>query len=140
MKKNKDVPSTKANATGMKPANEAAAGVPVAGTLEAFEAGAAGALAGAVVGAIAGPPGAIIGAILGASAGAGAEIVGAKDKAEKRAHNAELDREIGVFGGHIGEASPDAPKARRGTFSAASSGASSGGSTPSEGPMPKGDA
>jgi hypothetical protein len=103
-------------------------------------AGAAGAAAGAVVGAIAGPPGAIIGAILGAGAAAGTEIIGARDQTDRREHNAELDREIGVVGGHVGEASPSAPTSRRGAFSAASLGVSSAGSTPAEGPLSKGDA
>jgi hypothetical protein len=67
-------------------------------------------------------------------------MVGAGGLTEKRKHNADLDREIGVVGGNVGEASPSAPTSRRGAFSAASLGVSSAGSTPAEGPLSKGDA
>ena len=95
-----------------------------------------GAVAGAAVGAVAGPAGAVAGGVLGTAIGALAGVVLERQLAERARHDQQLDRDIGVSEGAIGAASPDAPPATRGTFSAASSGFSSGGGTvPSEGPM-----
>lgn len=96
----------------------------------------AGAAAGAAVGVLAGPPGAIAGALIG---GVIAAAVGAtlhEELAHQRADDAQLDREIGVFGGSIGEAPPHAPKSQRGAFHATSLGIGGESSpVPSEGPM-----
>lgn len=136
MAKKKTKQKTKAKAPTKRTRGEK-----VVGALEAVAAGAVGAAAGALAGSLGGPPGAIVGAVMGAGAAAGAELVDAERKKEKRAHNAELDHEIGVEGGRIGEAAPNALTGQRGTFSAASSGASGdGGSTPDAGPIPRGDA
>jgi hypothetical protein len=82
-----------------------------------------GMLVGATVGAVAGPPGIAGGAIAGGVA-AGVAMVAAHNASEDlRVRDEYLDREIGVFGGHIGEASPKAPRALIGAFSAAASGA-----------------
>jgi hypothetical protein len=77
---------------------------------------AAGAAAGALTGAIAGPPGAIIGAVLGGAAGVAAGVVRKREARDERQHDEQLDRAIGVSGGHIGEASPDQPPSRHGLF------------------------
>ena len=57
-------------------------------------------------------------------------------------HDAKLDADIGVSGGNLGSAKPGSPKAVRGTYSAGSAGAGSGGPTddaPDAGPIPKGE-
>jgi len=82
----------------------------------------AGAVGGMALGAIAGPAGVVVGGLLGAVAGASA--------------GAMLDEEIGVIGGDLGAAPPDAPPARIGAFSAGSAGASPHGGAASEGPIP----
>ena len=96
----------------------------------------AGAAAGAAMGVLAGPPGAVAGALLG---GAIAAVAGAALHEERVHHDAEdaqLDRDIGVFGGSIGEARPDAPSSKRAVFHATSLGIGGDSSaTPSEGPM-----
>jgi hypothetical protein len=95
-----------------------------------------GAAAGAATGMLGGPPGIIAGAIIGGAIGAVAGAVLHKDHVRLDAENAQLDRDIGVFGGSIGEAPPDAPESERGVFHAASMGVGGGGSpAPSEGPM-----
>ena len=66
---------------------------------------AAGAAAGAVAGIIAGPPGVALGAVIGGVVGAAAGVALGKAGKEERLHDEQLDREIGVSGGHIGEAS-----------------------------------
>jgi hypothetical protein len=76
----------------------------------------AGAAAGAAVGAIAGPPGAIAGAVLGAMAGAAAAVALHIGQLERDRHDEQLDRDMGVLGGSIGEAPPDAPRSERGRF------------------------
>lgn len=86
-------------------------------------AGSAGILAGAAIGAFAGPIGAIAGAVAGAVAGAAAGATLNEEEAMRGAAERELDEEIGVLGGSLGAAAPDAPRSERGTFSAASSGA-----------------
>jgi hypothetical protein len=102
------------------------------------EAGAGGAIAGAAIGSVAGPPGAavgaVVGAIAGAIAGAASETQGELDAAEER----KLDEEIGVSGGELGAPKLKHPQAKRGAYSAESSGAGSAASTdeePAEGPI-----
>jgi phage tail tape-measure protein len=96
----------------------------------------AGAAAGAAVGVLAGPPGMVAGAVIGGAIAAAAGAALHEEIAYHNAEDAQLDRDIGVFGGSIGEAPPDAPKAQRGVFHTASMGVGSGpSSTPSEGPM-----
>jgi hypothetical protein len=101
----------------------------------------AGLVAGAALGAFAGPIGAVAGGIAGVVVGAAAGV--ALDAQEVTAADAEkqLDEEIGVIGGSIGAAPPNAPRATRGAFSAESSGLGGGTveSAPAEGPMPKGE-
>ena len=95
-----------------------------------------GAAAGAATGVLAGPPGIVIGALLGGAIGAAAGAVLHRDHAEHEAANEQLEHDIGVIGGNIGEAAPGAPPAVRGTFHAATMGAGGGSSqAPSEGPM-----
>lgn len=99
-----------------------------------------GALVGAAVGAIGGPAGVIAGGLVGAAIGAVTGEALENDDARKSAHDVHLDEDIGVYGGAMGVASPDAPPPRIGAYSAASCGA--GGvreSAPSEGPMPPPD-
>jgi hypothetical protein len=99
-------------------------------------AAASGAVAGAAVGAVVGPGGVAAGAILGGAAGAIAGAALANDAERRHAHQRDLDREIGVSEGDMGAADPKAPPARLGVYSAGSAGAaSSGGTTPAEGPM-----
>lgn len=97
----------------------------------------AGAATGGVLGAIAGPPGMVVGAALGAAIGAASARALDSAEHDRCEHDAALDDAIGVTSGHLGEASPDAPKARIGAFSAASCGAGSGGDVESvHGPIP----
>lgn len=70
----------------------------------------AGAAAGAAVGVIAGPPGMIAGAVIGGMAGAVAATALHLGQLDKDRHDEQLDRDMGVLGGSIGEASPDAPR------------------------------
>jgi hypothetical protein len=98
--------------------------------------------AGAATGAIAGPPGLIAGAVIGTALGIAAGALWREREEEARRIDARLDKEIGVTGGSIGEASPFAPKARIGAFSAAAMGERATGATardsapPESGPMP----
>lgn len=94
---------------------------------------AAGAAAGAATGAIAGPAGIIVGAIVGGAVGGITGSTLAKDEDEKAAHDAQLDREIGVTDGHLGEARPDQPRPQSGLYHASSIGVSSPGTESSEG-------
>lgn len=80
-----------------------------------------GAAAGAAAGAIAGPPGIVAGAILGAVAGAATTEALAESDEDKEAHEAKLDREIGVTGGNMGASMMTMP-ARIGAYSAGSAG------------------
>jgi hypothetical protein len=97
---------------------------------------AAGAIAGASLGAVAGPPGMVAGAVIGGAIGAVAGHRLEKEDASTDAHDAELDKTIGVSGGDLGVASPNQPRAVRGAYSGASAGTNArGGSAPSEGPM-----
>jgi hypothetical protein len=102
---------------------------------------ATGAAAGAALGAFAGPPGAVAGAVIGAVAGAATGVALATEHDRESVHDRFLDEMIGVFGGDIGAASPDAPPATRGTYSLGSAGADTVSLTddaPDEGPMPHG--
>ncbi len=65
-----------------------------------------GASAGAITGAIAGPPGAAVGALIGGAVGAAAGYAIDAEAHEKAAHDQELDEDIGVIGGDLGEAPP----------------------------------
>jgi phage tail tape-measure protein len=106
--------------------------------VHAGEAGAiAGEVAGAVVGSAAGPVGTITGMILGGIAGTVAGNLMERESERAGAHDEELDRTIGVVGGDLGAARKDAPPARIGAPSSASSGAGSYGRTPAEGPIPE---
>jgi hypothetical protein len=87
-----------------------------------------GAAAGALIGAIAGPAGAAVGAVVGSAVGIVAGAVLADAEHDRSVHDEELDRDIGVIGGHIGEASPNAPRAVIGAFSRAAAGAGGGSS------------
>jgi hypothetical protein len=62
----------------------------------------AGELAGAAFGSAAGPIGAIVGMVVGGLAATLARDALDRDAARARAHDEELDRETGVFGGDIG--------------------------------------
>jgi phage tail tape-measure protein len=82
--------------------------------------GVAGGATGALAGAIAGPPGMIVGAIVGAMAGvaAGVALDGPSDK---ELRDEELDREIGVTEGNIGDPSLQHPPPKTAHFSAIAS-------------------
>jgi len=102
---------------------------------------ASGAAVGAALGAFAGPPGLIAGALIGAAAGAATGRVLMETQVDSDLHDALLDDVIGVSGGDLGAASPDAPPAVRGTYSAASAGGGSAetfDSTEDNGPIPRG--
>ncbi len=95
-----------------------------------------GAAAGATTGALAGPPGMVAGALIGGAIGAAAGVMLHRDRVQHEVDDEQLDRDIGVSGGNIGEAAPGAPPAVRGAFHASSLGV--GGEhtqAPSEGPM-----
>jgi hypothetical protein len=94
---------------------------------------AAGAAVGALTGVIAGPTGAAIGAVIGGVIGVAAGVAVARGKRDQRIHDAQLDREIGVFGGNLGEASPNQPPPKLGLYHAASVGVTSSGAEPSDG-------
>jgi hypothetical protein len=83
-----------------------------------------GAVAGATMGAIAGPPGVVAGGAMGAVVGALAGAALERDDLRRTRHDEDLDKEIGVIDGEMGAASPDAPPARVGAYSAASAGVS----------------
>ncbi len=99
-----------------------------------------GAVAGGIAGAVGGPVGVAIGGAIGGAVGAAAGAVLEGVEHAKAVHDASLDQDIGVIGGDLGAASPDAPKARIGAFSGGSSGG--GGRetpVPAEGMIPTGD-
>jgi phage tail tape-measure protein len=111
-------------------------GVPKRAKGRAEEAAAiAGEIAGGIVGSAAGPAGTVAGMVIGAIAGTvvGAGLEAGEEDAER--HQRELDETIGVQGGNLGAARPDAPPARIGAFSLASSGAASKRPSPAEGPI-----
>lgn len=92
--------------------------------------------AGAAAGSIAGPPGLIVGALLGSAVGAIASIALDAQEAEDLQRDEELDRDIGVINGDIGEARSDQPPTVIGAFSAAAVGIGRGDEIPpSEGPI-----
>jgi phage tail tape-measure protein len=97
----------------------------------------AGAVVGAAAGAVAGPVGMAVGAAIGSVAAGVTGAIAHEEAQEARDHDAQLDKDIGVDGGDIGEASPTAPPARRGVFSASSMGVGGGGDGghPAEGPI-----
>ena len=102
--------------------------------------GEAGAIAGEVLGGLlgsaAGPPGVVAGMVIGAVAGTLAGESLDADARRKHLRDEELDEAIGVVGGDLGAARPDAPPAKRGAPSSASSGvAALSGPAPAEGPM-----
>ncbi len=81
-----------------------------------------GAVAGATMGAIAGPPGMVAGGAFGAIVGALAGATLEREDVKRTKHDVDLDKEIGVIDGQMGAASPDAPPARIGAYSAGSAG------------------
>jgi len=74
----------------------------------------AGELVGAIVGSAAGPAGAVAGMVAGAMAGALAGRVLEDEARRAEVHDAQLDNAIGVTGGDLGAAPPNAPSARVG--------------------------
>lgn len=95
---------------------------------------AAGAAAGAIAGTIAGPIGMAIGAVIGGLVGGAAGVAVETADQEQSLRNEELDREIGVSGGDIGEASPAQPPSR-GRFQAAALGGTDAGPESSDRPI-----
>jgi hypothetical protein len=91
---------------------------------DAFLGAAGGAALGLITG---GPPGAIVGAIIGGTAGAVAGGASEDGAAQLQSEDAQLDKDIGVDGGKLGEASPNQPPAVIGAFSRSSMGAGTGG-------------
>jgi hypothetical protein len=95
-----------------------------------------GATAGAIAGSIAGPIGAIAGAVVGGAVGAVAGGALEDLEHQRHVHDEELDRDIGVIGGNIGEADPDQPPPVIGAFSRATMGVGHDTEAPlSDGPM-----
>jgi hypothetical protein len=86
-----------------------------------------GAAAGAALGIMAGPPGAIIGAIIGGTVGAIAGGASEEGEAQAQIADEQLDKDIGVDGGRIGEAPRNQPPAVIGAFSGSSMGAGGAG-------------
>lgn len=86
---------------------------------------AAGAAAGAIAGTIAGPIGMAIGAVIGGFVGGAAGVAVERADQEDSLHDQQLDREIGVSGGDIGEASPAQPPSH-GRFQSAALGGADG--------------
>jgi hypothetical protein len=78
-------------------------------TAELNGAVAAGALSGVALGAMAGPPGMIAGGLIGGAIGLAAGVVLEEAEAQRRSHDEDLDRDIGVYGGTIGEARQELP-------------------------------
>jgi hypothetical protein len=95
---------------------------------------AAGAAAGALAGTLAGPIGMAIGAVIGGFVGGAAGVAVETAEIEKSEHNEQLDRDIGVSGGAIGEAAPGQPPSH-GRFHAASLGVSDASPESSDGPI-----
>jgi len=79
----------------------------------------------------------VVGGALGGVASALATAVIENEEHAKSVREEELDKEIGVIDGEMGAASPDAPPAIIGAFSAASAGASRPSRPPSEGTIPR---
>jgi hypothetical protein len=120
-----------------KPLDEEAQGVPGERSVvpERIVEIAIGAGAGAITGAVAGPPGAAIGAVIGGAIGAAAGYAIDAEAHERAAHESELDRDIGVFGGNLGEAPPGQPPPSFRHIHAASLGISESAPESSDGPM-----
>ena len=95
---------------------------------------AAGAAAGALAGTLAGPVGMAIGAVIGGFVGGAAGVAVESGDQEKSAHDKQLDRDIGVSDGNLGEARPDQPPSR-GRFHAASLGVNDAEAESSDGPI-----
>ena len=95
---------------------------------------AAGAAAGAIAGTIAGPIGMAIGAVIGGFVGGAAGVAVETADQEQSLRDEELDRQIGVSGGNIGEASPAQPPSQ-GRFQAAALGGSDAGPESSDRPI-----
>jgi hypothetical protein len=97
-----------------------------------------GALGGAVLGTFGGPIGIVLGAIVGAAGGIGVGDVLNTIREHHRAHDEQLDKDIGVIGGDIGAAPWDQPPPVIGAYSMGSAGGGSTpvGAEPDEGPTP----
>jgi phage tail tape-measure protein len=95
---------------------------------------AAGAAAGALAGTLAGPVGMAIGAVIGGFIGGAAGVAVETTETEKSAHDAQLDRDIGVSGGNLGAAAPGQTPSS-GRFHAASLGVTDSGPESSDGPI-----
>lgn len=95
---------------------------------------AAGAAAGAIAGTIAGPIGMAIGAMIGGFVGGAAGVAVETSGQQERAHDEQLDRDIGVSGGDLGEAPPN-QKPSRGRFHAAAVGSVDAEPESSDGPI-----
>jgi phage tail tape-measure protein len=95
---------------------------------------AAGAAAGALAGTLAGPVGMAIGAVIGGFVGGAAGVAVETAETEKSAHDEQLDRDIGVSGGNLGEAAAGQPPST-GRFHAASLGVSDAAQESSDGPI-----
>ena len=81
-----------------------------------------GAAIGALVGIVAGPPGAVIGALIGGAAATAAGNFAHADEVRRRAHDRQLDRDIGVTEGDLGTGLAHAPGQGLGAYSLASMG------------------
>ena len=95
-----------------------------------------GAITGLATGALGGPIGALAGGWLGSAIGTFTGVALDEEQSRVREATAKLDADVGVIGGDIGAADPNAPPARIGAFSSGSAGVAPprlGG--PSEGPM-----
>jgi uncharacterized membrane protein len=68
-----------------------------------------GAAAGAALGALAGLPGMAIGAALGSLVGAAAGVALSRTEIQHELDDTQLDVDIGVFGGNLGEAKSEPP-------------------------------
>jgi hypothetical protein len=95
---------------------------------------AAGAAAGALAGTLAGPVGMAIGAVIGGFVGGAAGVAVETTGRERSAHDEQLDRDIGVSGGNLGEAKEGQPPSR-GRFHAGPLGVGDAGVESSDGPI-----
>ncbi|MFO0761769.1 MAG: hypothetical protein U0359_35325 [Byssovorax sp.] len=99
-----------------------------------------GAGAGAAMGAVGGPPGAAIGAVIGGAIGAAAGYAIDVEAHERAAHDQQLDMDIGVIGGDLGEAPPGQPPASLNRVHLASLGIAEAAPDSSDGPIQNVDA
>ena len=84
----------------------------------------------------------VVGALIGAAAGGLTGKAFAADQETEAQHDKQLDEDIGVTAGDLGAADPNAPPAKRGTYSGASAGAGSADTldtTEDDGPIPHAD-